>query len=411
MSKVGEDSLKKLLLRAERNCLSNNEITLKFSSASFPDYSKTNNKKEIDEIHAYLENAQRHQAITIDWQRNQAGNQIDRVCLGTIEKLASYLGVQTLTERIEQANLQLSSILPDAPAWLSSLYGEVIQNKWEQAKKAFGLAPEDCQTLHDVFKLISYLEKNGSQDLDKRSLSTRIFQDSKYIEKSLENKLVQIYKYHLNSSDLLADEILADLGIFKHPLPLLVKGNVTFVVNSQNFEVNGFTPYLGIPPDAIEHVAIHKNATYCLTIENLSSFNTYTRTINDGGIILYSNGFPGSKWQTAYKKIIETLPKNIAIFHWGDIDVGGFRILQKLQEYVIEVNPSLRVLPHLMESEDIILKNKTFTSTERNSLNKIYQSFPCLNQMLGKIPKYKQEQEALIPSSPLRKKKIKDLFK
>ncbi len=183
-------------------------------------------------------------------------------------------------------------------------------------------------------------------------------------------------------------------------MPLLIKGNITLVVNGQHIEVSGITPYLGIPPDAIEDAIINKSITYCLTIENLSSFNSYTRTIDDGGIIVYSNGFPGSKWQLAYKKILQALPMNVSIFHWGDIDIGGFRILQKLQEYATEVNPDLRIHSHLMGNKDIILKDKEFSFVEKRSLQRMLKSYPSLIQRSADIPFYKQEQEALIPIPP-----------
>jgi len=398
MDRIGEKALKKLLSKAEKSKSSKNKMTLKFTTASFPSYSKINNKDKLNEVHAYLENAQKDQAITIEWQKNQMGIQIERIRLGTIETLATYLGLKTIIQRIEQAEEKLSSILPMIPPWLSKLYTDVIKEKWYQSRKAFGLSPEDSQILSDVFKLIIHLEKYGTQDLDRRSLSTKIYQNSKYIEKSLEGKLVQIYKHHLNNSDLLADEILADLGLFKHPLPLLVKGNISLVVNGQQIKTNNISPYIGIPPDAIETIFFEKNPSYCLSIENLSSFNAYTRNIHDEAIVLYSNGFPGSKWQASYKKLLLALPKNTPVFHWGDIDVGGFRILQKLQEYAKEIDSKLIVFPHLMQNKDVVSKNQRLSVSEINILEKIIKRHPSWT--LTDIPKHKQEQETLSPKPP-----------
>lgn len=74
-------------------------------------------------------------------------------------------------------------------------------------------------------------------------------------------------------------------------------------------------------------------ADYLLTIENLASFHD---AAVDGaaahGLLLYTGGMPSPAWRRAYVRIIEGLPAGAAIYHWGDIDEGGFRIAAVLAE-------------------------------------------------------------------------------
>ena len=56
-------------------------------------------------------------------------------------------------------------------------------------------------------------------------------------------------------------------------------------------------------------------------------------------------GFPTRALQGFYRRLVSAV--DVPLYHWGDTDVGGFRMLKCLQEAV----QGREVQPHLMEGE------------------------------------------------------------
>jgi len=102
-------------------------------------------------------------------------------------------------------------------------------------------------------------------------------------------------------------------------------------------------PFVGLPPDWTDRVAVVGTPAYVLTIENLASFNRHAREVDDDGLIVLSNGFPGRATLGFLKHLDRLLPATVPFFHWGDVDRGGLRILRHLSEAL-----SRPLVPHRM---------------------------------------------------------------
>lgn len=57
---------------------------------------------------------------------------------------------------------------------------------------------------------------------------------------------------------------------------------------------------------------------------------------------------PSPAWIAGFRRLTGGLPSSTAFYHWGDIDVGGFRIAARLQEFAVPEGVSLQ--PWLMDS-------------------------------------------------------------
>lgn len=153
-------------------------------------------------------------------------------------------------------------------------------------------------------------------------------------------------------------------------------------------------PYVGLP----EAVAVQLRTTsaprYLLTIENQSSFNEYLdRYPNDGGIILYCGGFPSRAVQQTYRHLAQL--GDYPLFHWGDTDVSGFRILALLQRLV-----QRSVTPHQMDHRDT---GEIYSDAERSALAELPPINPEADRLIAalvKTGKGKREQETETPELP-----------
>nr|WP_225561718.1 Wadjet anti-phage system protein JetD domain-containing protein [Rhodanobacter sp. DHB23] len=100
-------------------------------------------------------------------------------------------------------------------------------------------------------------------------------------------------------------------------------------------------PYLGVPVESLHAVAT--TARCLLSIENLASFHDAAQANPAGdALLLYTGGMPSPAWRAAYARVLRALPPRLPVFHWGDIDEGGFRIAATLAGVARESGYRLR---------------------------------------------------------------------
>jgi hypothetical protein len=126
--------------------------------------------------------------------------------------------------------------------------------------------------------------------------------------------------------------------------PLLLSGALTL----DGSAVSPSLPYIGIPPNEIERVAVSRVPAYVLTIENFASFNRHVieADAERSGLVLYVGGYPSLATQNALRVIAAMLPADVPFFHWSDIDPHGTWIFRTIERTI-----NRRLLPHLMSCE------------------------------------------------------------
>ena len=165
----------------------------------------------------------------------------------------------------------------------------------------------------DAIKAIHYIE-NLDHDVYERNASNYIYNDSKRLA-SLKTTLNAIYD---------SDNILEESGILSVTPYLYVKGDGIIKINNQTIDLSLCGTSIGIPIDNVDIINF-ENINKVTTIENLTTFYDY----KDDGLIIYLGGFSSSSQIECLKKIKECTRN---FYHFGDIDFGGFTILNNLME-------------------------------------------------------------------------------
>jgi hypothetical protein len=94
-------------------------------------------------------------------------------------------------------------------------------------------------------------------------------------------------------------------------------------------------------------VRMQGTPTFVLSIENLTTFHeTLKACPQHTGWLLYTGGMPSPAWRRFYAEVLAAAPASTPIYHWGDIDQGGFRIAVVLQRDAATCRRT--VLPWLM---------------------------------------------------------------
>lgn len=339
MHNIARNLLQRLVAQADRG----GRKTLPISERGAKEYFATDSLTERDRIHATLINAEVDGAISLEWGKGTAAQDLLRIRLCDADKLADWLGISRAGKHADRIERVLSPLLADAPEWLSSAYQQAIQ-KWRLGKPALRLRASNTKTIINLFRVAVAVAHNQQVDLDLRRFSVQLLNDSKAVENLL-GRLAPLLRSNpaweqFNDNN----ELFRVVGLEKFPPPVYIKGPLALEYSKVEWDITGLRPFVGISPDLVSNLSLTLDAPYLLTIENLASFQRYVREINDDGIVIYSAGFPSPSLTHVLNRLDIALPNSCPCFHWGDIDIGGIRIFSHVEKSL----PKHKLSPHLM---------------------------------------------------------------
>lgn len=252
------------------------------------------------------------------------------------------LSAQTL-KAVEELAFGLSGLV------LPKEFGDICntaEEKWCNGKLYFNCSADNVSSLITGFTVVSWiLAREGEQQIDYRTLSTQLLNESKELECniSLIEKLLGVVAPYDAPREKSGD-LLAFYSVSRFTPSIRIKGAVEITTPKGSFDTQYAWPFIEVPPDGINLISVLKNKTsYVMFIENKTSFERYCREIDDRGLIIFTNGFPSRAWQKIIKQLSCLLPEYIPFYHWGDIDPGGYRIFQFMAKLC-----SRDVWPHKM---------------------------------------------------------------
>lgn len=311
--------LERLLARGENAHARGDGRQPRLTARSCPEYGALGSLSEVERFHAQLADAERAGVIRVEREPGTAA--FKAVRLLELDRLAIHLGHRLRSDRVAEARTTLLPWLAAHPVL------EHVLERWEAGKPVRGHGPDAAKALRDALRVV---DSRRAEDFAERILrreSVRLFGDSKRLER-LTPWLDLVTTGDLLPSGLHDDDVRGALGLRREPQPMLVAGPGEVVLLDGHLPL--CRPYLGLPVDAVR--TIRSDAHYLLTIENLASFHDATRVLGTGnpGLLLYTGGMPSPAWRSLYRRILAGLPSGTAVYHWGDIDEGGFRIAAAL---------------------------------------------------------------------------------
>ena len=312
-------------------------------------------------------------AISVEWKPHYENKELARIRLRDARALARFLGCPFLPDRVESVFSALD--MTDLPDWSKQVLAE-IQTRWLMGKSAFSLTVQEAEKLPVLLAAIRGIESLTTDNiLDYRQFGARFLSDSK-MTKVLENPLSAFYRHHLGLVGLDASEVLAQMNLVPLAHPVLITGPLRLSDGKQSIDAS-VRPYVGVPAIFLRHFSLPTQPEYILTIENQSSFNEYTQLGDSRGIVIFTAGFPTRALQKFYSRLIGAT--DTPVFHWGDTDIGGFRILKCLQERCT----GTVVKPHQMG----VLHGEDFTKKQISDLKKMLPINPLVDSLVKELVK------------------------
>ncbi|MFB9067702.1 Wadjet anti-phage system protein JetD domain-containing protein [Pseudofulvimonas gallinarii] len=317
-------------------------VSVPMSTASAPEYHAARTWTEREEFHAVIALAERAGAVTVRSERHRDDPGLVRVTVADTQALAAFLGRKTLRQQVEAARTTLAGAARRFPVI------EAVLSRWAKGKTVRGRRSEAAVDLADAARVVDAGLREGGPERLLRRESIRLFGDSKRVE-ALTPWLEVLLTGELAATGLDDAQIWSALGLRKQPQPLLLAGGARLQL-VDGLHVDLVRPYLGIAPESL--CAIDTAARYLISVENLASFHDLARGAEERSVVIaYTGGMPSPVWREAYRRLLEGLPDDARVLHWGDIDEGGFRIAAVLAQTATTVGRTLE--PWLMSPADL----------------------------------------------------------
>lgn len=323
MSEVATKALTRLLVLAENAAArggAGKAITLRLSKASFPDYLLLQSASDKAECNAAFLLAEHRGAISICWDA-RAGDRAhaERLDLVDGQVLAKHLRVMPRWDAVGAAREVLGQYVARYPAL------EGVIDCWRRGVTARGTKPSQVSDWLDAIRILEHCEELKEKDVPVRRASANMFGDSKRIQNL--SALVDVLSQGSVSAPIRdEEEVLQELGLVRFPPTFLLAADATVVCFAGTVKV--VEPYLGFAPTAVQAFQISKNVGGLLTVENLTTFHEAAQRQSERPdiAVLYTGGMPSPSWRRVYTLLLQALPASATIYHWGDLDAGGFRI-------------------------------------------------------------------------------------
>jgi hypothetical protein len=198
-----------------------------------------------------------------------------------------------------------------------------------------------------------------------RDFSVKVFKDSKVFERIAGKVVNLIYEYG-NFPE--KDKVLGNLNIIKNPTYVNFKGPGSISIKEQRLDLTNFRGDLAVSSIMLSDIdKIDITGKAVITIENLTSFHTF---IDKEMFAIYLGGYHNSVRREFIKKLHQQNSKK-AFYHFGDIDAGGFKILEHLKQ-----DTGIDFIPYKMDIETLeAYRNYTnkLTENDKKSLLKLVE--------------------------------------
>ena len=289
-------------------------------SLMYPDYNDHSKFEIFKEINETIDRLKRQKLIVGE---AGPGNVYDEISLNIkeLKKVYSYLD-RTPKSDINNELIGLLLKYRDENEVLNRYCREQIRRIEENRSIQF--FNNDIEELEQILLAVKEILLLQSEQFY-REFSIKLYNDSKTFQR-IQGKVEKLlYDY----GELPEKEgILANYNLVSTPTYVFYKGEAEITINRQIIDISVLSGDIGISSKMLDEIVeIQVLGNKIITIENLTSFHIFNQP---GFFIIYLGGFHNSVRRQFIRKLNKQNPDK-EYFHFGDIDVGGFKILEHLK--------------------------------------------------------------------------------
>lgn len=291
----------------------------------FPDYGKSFSYEVIEELEKISFQLEEEGIITFSKESIQGNREIIlNQEESSIEKIYQELKRVPVKEKIMNYLHQLDGY--NAEGFVKEFIDEMKKKIIHEQSIYPYLKGYDLEDLDTIIKILNGMY-NQDEEISFRKFSEKILNDTKKLIKYKKRILHIVHDFYDDSLEN-EDEVFEVFYIRKNPAYVYIRGNGILKINNQMIDLKQMNHYFVLPSLCIKDLTIQNiNAKQVMTIENLTSFHDLS--LNDN-FYIYTNGFHNHAIQQFLIKLYDFLGDKVNYLHFGDIDVGGFRVYNDL---------------------------------------------------------------------------------
>lgn len=361
MDQLARSLLEKLLADSEKAAAGRRTRPPVLTKSNFAEYHSCRSLQAKEDFETFMQAASAVRAINIFiGNRGVEEGFIKRVELADSNLLADFLGKVPAEVLLLNAKKLLLPLIDRFP-----VLAEVLQH-WEQLRPVRTFTAIDAKDWVDAVQVIEFARENlalGVVSVPINEASGKLFKDTKRIKK-LAAPIDVLLAGDVNAENRTASEVWEEIGLFREEHPVRMAGKV--IIERERLTGYLDTPYTGLPASTIKRLA--SNPLMVMTIENQTTFHCEARRRCDEEVLLiYTAGMPNPPWRAMYARILKGLPTEVPVYHWGDIDEGGFRIASVLAKEAIKAGHVIK--PWQMHPDNVPVEHRCPASS--NTVNKM----------------------------------------
>jgi len=326
MIKYEKQILNALLDKYERSksFIGTNQVTQRFTikpESLFPKYKDDSEFELYCVVNESIDHLEKQGYIEVKKHKNGV---VQRVALiiTKLNDIYAYIDRKPKTDTVSELRILLLHY-KDANAILSAYCARQLERL--DLNKPVEFFDEDLPAFEAVLKVVSEIT-SVENEMFERDFSIKVLGDSKAFERVRSKVISLLYEY----GDFPEKEtLLADLNIVKNPGHVYFKGAGTISICGQKIDFSKMDGDIAISSVMLKNIdSIEVLGSTVITIENLTTFNAFKCT---DAFAIYLGGYHNTNRRNFIRRVYNQNPNKIFL-HFGDIDAGGFYILEHLRK-------------------------------------------------------------------------------
>ena len=297
--------------------------------------------------------------IEFSWLKYEKGNIIEKVWLNISNVNLSYalIGRKAKRDSLETILEYATKLLENGPqGWITDFL-RGIEIKIKNCHSISGLLPSDEEQAMAILRAMEGIQKLKGGDILERVFSLYTFGDTKYFEKNIRHRVVKIIKGYCidaeTQGEIADEEALAEVGILKSPQQVEFRGGFLGKIGERHVDFSAFPYGVSINSDTVKKLTFLNmwDISKIVFIENKANYVDFVaKSKNFSVMAVFHGGFYGSLKEIFFEKLYAAAASNgTVLYHWGDIDLGGFLMFARLKANII---PGLK--SYLMDSKALM---------------------------------------------------------
>lgn len=262
-----------------------------------------------------------------------------------------YLGVSPQVDMVANAATLLKN-LKCGVDWIDQKVNE-IGERWRLGARYLALGPENIEQVQIAALVAKNLATQKLRGRSLRALSYDWFGAPHIIEEH--KQVITLFcesQIPAAAKELDYNDQLASLGLVRTPSLIHLRGPVNMICDDEKLIDAGGWAGAALCHEFVRGIERYGAPDYVLTFEDFTLYQRYAASVQDGGMILFLGDFPSLKLLDLYERIVASLPRAVPLYHWGNIDLAGFKTVVALESFASgrEVKPFCMSAKELAEN-------------------------------------------------------------